>query len=323
MATFSQCLAYFPILDCLLSYLSATDSSIVLGLIGVLYTNDNNAYKRYVDVFRDIPEYASWIKQMLSKGHTVLLVGKDLEALELSYKYPLWYWREHSRSEVRSLWLVALTTKMRKDSLRKTDAIPAMDESGDIFEIPVFGEGYLKYSHIGGGCSNALCYPFTLSMSYNMPLPLPWLDCAYDMMQKRSWYTISRDSDSNIDLVYLPNYCAQDILFDEATEASMPYFTAIFGCPIPFSEPIAIPYINLRDGKVRVSLTDPYIGQGIEFPVDIEWTGEDWSEESDMNSFVFAFYQPRVHRQTIGLCRYSFMAIELEGLDPDVNSIET
>ncbi|EWZ78439.1 hypothetical protein FOWG_17303 [Fusarium oxysporum f. sp. lycopersici MN25] len=202
---------------------------------------------------------------------------------------------------------------MQKDSLRKADAIPAMDESGDIFEIPVFDEGYLKYSHIGGGCTNALCYPFSLSMSYNMPLPLPWPDCAYDMMQKRSWHTISRASDSNIDLVYLPNYCTQDILFDEATEASMPYFTAIFGCPIPFNEPSAIPYINLRDGKVRVTLTDPYI----------EWSGEDWNEESDMNSFIFAFYQPRLHTQTMGLCRYNFMAIELDGLDPDVDSIET
>ncbi|KAF9761134.1 hypothetical protein IL306_003947, partial [Fusarium sp. DS 682] len=271
----------------------------------------------------DIPEYANWMKQMVSKGHTVLLVGKDLEEIELSYKYPLWYWREHPRSQVRSLWLVALTTKMRKDSLRKTDSLSAMDESGDIFEIPVFEEGYLRSNHIGGGCSNPLCYPFSLSMSYNMPLPLPWPDCAYDMMQKRSWHTISRDSDSNIELVYLPNYCSKDILFDEATEASIPYFTAIFGSSAPFNQPIAIPYINLTDGKVRVTLTDPYLAQGIELPIDIEWTGEEWSEESDMDSFVFAFYQSRAVVRDLEYRRYQLMAIQLDGLDPDVNSTET
>jgi hypothetical protein len=92
-----------------MSYLSATDSAIILAVTGLLYDADNNAYIRYVEIWRDIPEYANWMRKMVSKGHNVLLVGKDLEEIELSYKYPLYYWRKHARSHVRSLWLVALT----------------------------------------------------------------------------------------------------------------------------------------------------------------------------------------------------------------------
>lgn len=119
MANVCQCLEYFPILDCLLSYLSATDSVIILAVTGLLYGAGNNAYIRYVDMCRDIPEYANRMRKMVSKGHTVLLVGKDLEEIELSHKYPLDYWRKHTRSHVRSLWLVALTTKMRKEDVGK------------------------------------------------------------------------------------------------------------------------------------------------------------------------------------------------------------
>ncbi|OBS16069.1 hypothetical protein FPOA_13156 [Fusarium poae] len=302
-----------------MSYLSATDSAIILAVTGLLYDADNNAYIRYVDVWRDIPEYANWMRKMVSKGHTVLLVGKDLEEIELSYKYPLYYWRKHARSHVRSLWLVALTTKMRKEDLGNSYLQSAMDESGDVFKIPMFTEHYLRSCHIREGCSNALCFPSSLSVSYNIPLPLPWPDCAYDMMEKRSWHTLSRDGDSNIDLMYLPNYCSEDMLFDEAIEASEPYFSAIFGSPAPFHEPIAVPYMNMADGEVRTSITDPYMDDAIELPIDMEWAGEEWSEESDMDRFVFAFYQTRVVQRGLELShRYRFMAIEFTGLDPDM-----
>lgn len=320
MATFFQCLQNFPILDCLLSYLSATDSAIVLGITGLLYGPGNNTYSRYVDICRDIPEHANWMRKMISKGHTVLLIGKDLEEIELSYKYPLYYWRNHNRSHVRSLWLVALTTRMTKEGLRKTNLLSAIDEDGGNFDIPMFSQHYLRCCHIEGGCMNALCFPSLLSVSYNIPLPSPWPDCAYDMMEKRSWHTLSRDGDSNIDLFYLPNYCPEDMLFDEATEASEPYFSAIFGSRAPFDEPIAIPYINMVDREVRVSITDPYKDDRIETSNYVEFVGEEWSEKSDMDAFVFAFYQARIFPRGRGIYRhrYQFMAIEFTGLDRDL-----
>lgn len=50
MATLSQCLKHFPILDCLLSYLSATDSEIILNITELLYNPGSNAYIRYIDI---------------------------------------------------------------------------------------------------------------------------------------------------------------------------------------------------------------------------------------------------------------------------------
>ncbi|GKU05939.1 hypothetical protein FLAG1_08176 [Fusarium langsethiae] len=208
---------------------------------------------------------------------------------------------------------------MFKDELGKADSQSAMDESGDVFEIPRFSEPYLRFWHLGGACSNILCYPSSLSVSYNMPLPVPWPDCAYDMMKNRSWHTLSRDSDSGIDLIYLPNYCAEEMLFDEATRASEPYFSAIFGSGAPFYEPIAVPYMNMADGEVRISMTDPYMDDSIDLPADTQWAGEEWSEHSDMDRFVFAFYQRHSYIQGMEYNRRcQFMAIEFTGLDPDL-----
>ncbi|OBS20651.1 hypothetical protein FPOA_06995 [Fusarium poae] len=152
-----------------------------------------------------------------------------------------------------------------------------------------------------------------------MPLPVPWPDCAYDMMKNRSWHTLSRDSDSGIDLIYLPNYCAEEMLFDEATRASEPYFSAIFGSGAPFYEPIAVPYMNMADGEVRISMTDPYMDDSIDLPADTQWAGEEWSEHSDMDRFVFAFYQRHSYIQGMEYNRRcQFMAIEFTGLDPDL-----
>ncbi|KAK6700603.1 hypothetical protein SNK03_013389 [Fusarium graminearum] len=317
MATFSQCMKHFPILDCLLSHLSATDSAIVLGVTGLLYDPSSNAYNRYVDISRDIPEYARWMKKMTSKGHTVLLIGKDLGEIEFSYKYPLSYWRQHDRSHVRSLWLVALATRMTKESLRKRDSLAAaMDENGDTFEIPMFPQDYLRCCHIGDGCINALCYPSRLSVSHNIPLPSAWPECTYDMMEKRSWHTLSRDTGSNIDLVYLPNYCPEDVLFDEVTEASKPYFSAIFGSQAPFDKSLEIPYINMSNGEVRVTITDPYRDDRMEMSREVEWVGEDWTRESDLDAFVFSFYEAHILPRGVAYRHhYRFMAIEFSGLD--------
>ncbi|KAF4459162.1 hypothetical protein FALBO_14088 [Fusarium albosuccineum] len=320
MATLTQCLECFPILDRLMSYLSATDSSILLGVTGLLYDAHSNAYARYVNIFKDIPEYAVWIQTMTSNGHTLLLVGKDLEKIEYSYKYPLTYWKRHARSEVRSLWLVALATKMFKNALGQADSLAATDENGDVFEIPMFSEPYMRSFHWGGGCSNALCFPSTLSVSYNLPPPLPWPWCAYEMMEKHSWLELPREEDSNIALVYLPNYCREDMLFDESTEASEPYFSAIFGSSAPFYVSIRVPYMNMTNGEVRVGMTDVHKEEGPHTSVELEWTGNEWDASSDMNIFVFAFYRTRNILGNLAYRRhYEFMAIEFAGLDPDLH----
>ncbi|RSL73883.1 hypothetical protein CEP54_000274 [Fusarium duplospermum] len=82
---------------------------------------------------------------------------------------------------------------MYKDSVGDPDFLVATDENGDVFELPRTTETYLGHYHWGGGCENILCYPSSLSTSYNLPPPLPWTDCAYDMMQKHSNLGIALD----------------------------------------------------------------------------------------------------------------------------------
>lgn len=77
--------------------------------------------------------------------------------------------------------------------------------------------------------------------------------------------------------------------------------------------------MNMADGEVRTTITDPYMDEAIELPIDMEWTGEQWSEESDMDSFVFAFYRTRVVLGDLEYShRYQFMAMEFTGLDPNL-----
>ncbi|CAM1508791.1 Fc.00g056390.m01.CDS01 [Cosmosporella sp. VM-42] len=320
MATLEKCLDCFPVLDTLMSYLSATDSAILLAVTGLLSGPSKSSYTRYIDIYKDIPEHAKWIENMVSKNHTLLLVGRDLGSILQSYKYPLTYWKVHSRGEVRNLWLLALTTKMFKDALGNPNTLTAMNENGDVFEIPKFSETYFGCNHQRSHCSNALCFPTQLSVSYNIPPPLPWPTCMYDRMKQRSLFALSHNHDSNIILAYLPNYGRREALFDKITSASDPYYSAIIGESVPFGLPSIIQYMNMRNCEVRVTNTVTSLHDARDLPPDREWGVEDWRAESEMDRFTVAFYRPRgiVLDDTLDHPRYEFTAIEFAGLDPDL-----
>jgi hypothetical protein len=63
--------------------------------------------RRYLDPCRDISEHADWMTSILSKGHTLFLVGGDLTMLKKRIRYPLTYWREGFGRRTLRLWLAA------------------------------------------------------------------------------------------------------------------------------------------------------------------------------------------------------------------------
>ncbi|KAM5349333.1 hypothetical protein ACJ41O_005838 [Fusarium nematophilum] len=208
---------------------------------------------------------------------------------------------------------------MYKDVLRNPNVLAVTNEDGDVLKIPTYSEPYLQCFHWRTDCTNALCFPNKLSLSYNMPLPLPWPNCTTELMRSRSWFPLSLNQDSNILLVYLRNYCTTEALFDEITVDSSPYYAAIMGDTIPFGVSSRVPYMNLRDGEVRTSDTLSFRENAYDLPPESDWSGTGWRPESDMDSFRVAFYQ----RQWGALegpnpLRYEFRAIEFTGLDPDL-----
>ncbi|KAJ4190520.1 hypothetical protein NW767_011348 [Fusarium falciforme] len=314
MDMLSQCLAYFPILDTLMSYLSATDSAIVLGVTGLLYHADTDAYSRYTWILKDFPEYADWILNMVSKGHTILLVGKDLEEILDSYGHPLTHWKTHSRAEVRHLWLVALATKAYKNAL-KNNSFAATDEDGNAFEIPRDIESYPDF-RLDRGREDGT--PFELSLSYILPPPLPWLDRTGEVVLKRSWCTLPKTMDSGISLVYLSCGCIQEILFEKSTEETDPYLSVIFGAVDSSNYPTWVPYIQVTQDKASYERIEVWEEDPIDFPHESVLLSPDLNPDSDMDVFVFAFYRHSViSEDSASIHRYHLMGIEFHGLDPD------
>ncbi|KAL2016139.1 hypothetical protein VTK56DRAFT_4230 [Thermocarpiscus australiensis] len=92
---------YYPtILVPVLSFLSALDASLLLGVLGLTFDPDwRETVKMFTSPLRDIPEVAAWIATMIENGHAAFLIGGDLNR----WRYPLTTY-DKSRSTLR-LWL--------------------------------------------------------------------------------------------------------------------------------------------------------------------------------------------------------------------------
>lgn len=98
------CLTRPHVLDAILDNLSASESAYLLAVLGLL-SNEHweTTRKKYVDPMRDIPEYAPWIKDMMSHGHRVYLISNDLHRWMMRLQYPLLYWKQY-QTGTGSLW---------------------------------------------------------------------------------------------------------------------------------------------------------------------------------------------------------------------------
>ncbi|PWI64461.1 hypothetical protein PCL_10439 [Purpureocillium lilacinum] len=81
-----------PILDRILQHLSGSESALLLSILHLL--RDRCLVRKHVTPIRDLPEYADWIELMVSKGHTVFLLGEDVENLRFRLEKPQTYWAE-------------------------------------------------------------------------------------------------------------------------------------------------------------------------------------------------------------------------------------
>lgn len=106
-------LCIWPVLESILSHLSASDSALLLSLLGGrLHWKDwQNIVNKYVTPIRDIPEYAPWIELMINKGHTIMLMGADLDDLRQRHRYPQLYWKKGKGRHTLRIWLFARVSK--------------------------------------------------------------------------------------------------------------------------------------------------------------------------------------------------------------------
>ncbi|KAK4107442.1 hypothetical protein N656DRAFT_509171 [Canariomyces notabilis] len=97
---FTTFIYYTPILNSVLSCLSALDASIFLAVLGLSFHPDwRNTVKMFTSPLRDIPEVAPWITTMIENGHAAFLIGADLNR----WRYPLTTY-SNARFPLR-LWL--------------------------------------------------------------------------------------------------------------------------------------------------------------------------------------------------------------------------
>lgn len=80
MADIHMLASIYPIVESILSNLSATDTSAFAYSIGMELSDAQK--KKYMSILRDIPEHHGWIDQMQSMGNEATLVGKDLERIQ-------------------------------------------------------------------------------------------------------------------------------------------------------------------------------------------------------------------------------------------------
>lgn len=132
-----MCTYYYPILEKILDNLSATESSILLAVIGLGYGSGTTTnFKRYLSIYRDMPELEDWWHLMASKGHSIWLAGSGLATLESRIRDPLQYWNKGYGRDTIRLWLLVKASRADQELARRKKIDPlaqyALTESGDI-----------------------------------------------------------------------------------------------------------------------------------------------------------------------------------------------
>ncbi|KAK4163060.1 hypothetical protein QBC43DRAFT_301545 [Cladorrhinum sp. PSN259] len=102
------CLRYGPVLDTIMSHLSASDASAFLTATDLRSKLSEEYIKKHLDVVNDMPEHADWIRQAIKDGHRVYLAGAGIGMLSARIQYPTSYWRRGLGQDTIVLWLIVL-----------------------------------------------------------------------------------------------------------------------------------------------------------------------------------------------------------------------
>lgn len=94
--TTSLNILHYHLIEQIISNLSASDAACFLAVNRLLRDPGMATLKgKYVTILRDIPEYADWLRTVLSKGHRAFLIGRDLDQLMMRLEDPLVYWQKY------------------------------------------------------------------------------------------------------------------------------------------------------------------------------------------------------------------------------------
>lgn len=124
------------ILDCIADQSAPSDITNLLVAIGHIPTN--RWRRKYMNLFRQLPEHCEWIEQMRGKEYDIMLVGSDVRKLGLhisnSLKYPIdiiivWlavvpatqYWRNHNDQSIMDAWRLYSNGNIYLDELMNDD----------------------------------------------------------------------------------------------------------------------------------------------------------------------------------------------------------
>ena len=102
-----------------LNYLSGSEAASFLAALNILGDKEwKRTRDQFVSFLRDVPEHSPWIEGLMSKGHKVFFVGRDVTIWKKRLEDPVGYWKEHSdpwNEEPLKVWIaVRVVTDMFK-----------------------------------------------------------------------------------------------------------------------------------------------------------------------------------------------------------------
>ncbi|KAI3331254.1 hypothetical protein F4824DRAFT_514614 [Ustulina deusta] len=132
-----QCTFCYPILEGILTYLSASEASLFISVIGLRnHPEIKGTIDRFSNIYRDMPELLNWMRLMASKGHSIWLAGGGLAALRSRICSPLKYWGEGNGEKTIRLWVMVKSSAADEELVRRRQSRPstyyAITEDGDV-----------------------------------------------------------------------------------------------------------------------------------------------------------------------------------------------
>lgn len=181
------CKASYPVLESIMSSLTATDVSVFLYTFSLTNSVPTKARKRYMNIHRDLPGYEDWIEDVQSKGDTVLIAGTDINKLLDRYRDPVTYWIKNEYPDKCRIWIMAVCSISYAAVTRRPFKFP---ESFNASEFHKYG--FSESRELGrmdminhattGSCEGTFCNSLLPMTRVLVPGPGRWPKCCME------WY---------------------------------------------------------------------------------------------------------------------------------------
>lgn len=194
-----ECISAYPIVDGILSNLSATDSSAFLCAMKIELPDTTK--NKYLKPVRDLPEHEEWIDSMVKAGNQVLLAGSDLLRLHTRILHPDTYNRKNERP--LCIWLICIPMDIIRYNNRSANGMQnyVMTWDGDFKTV----HDVLK--------------TYDIENVFNTPergCPSSMFICRFDHMvslpssdRGSGWYVSTIHNQNNINIVYYASYSSR------------------------------------------------------------------------------------------------------------------